>query len=151
GRAGDLDDPEFTRPWEQGAYEIVEEVLTKMRPAYLDSTRPLQRMLRIIERHLDATGQPDEFGPEADYIIARKRVARVDAVFMTPEDDERQRRAHAQFGRRKDLEFGRLLIPPTLIIESISPGHEAHDRELKRAWYADAGVPNYWLFDAYQR
>jgi Uma2 family endonuclease len=43
------------------------------------------------------------------------------------------------------------LVAPTLIIESISIGHESHDRELKRTWYAEAGVPNYWLFDAFDR
>lgn len=47
--------------------------------------------------------------------------------------------------------FGRILVPPTLVIESISLGHEAHDRETKRVWYAEARIPNYWLLDAQQR
>ena len=37
------------------------------------------------------------------------------------------------------------------MIESVSPGHEAHDRVTKRAWYAEFGVPNYWLLNAFDR
>jgi Uma2 family endonuclease len=37
------------------------------------------------------------------------------------------------------------------VIESLSWGHESHDRETKRSWYAEAGIPNYWLLDAQER
>ncbi len=52
---------------------------------------------------------------------------------------------------RKRLKYGRWLVPPTLIIESISLGHEAHDEETKRQWYEQFGVPNYWLLNAYAK
>jgi Uma2 family endonuclease len=45
----------------------------------------------------------------------------------------------------------RILIPPTLIIESVSPGHELHDRRTKKSWYAGFGVAHYWIVDAYAR
>ena len=38
-------------------------------------------------------------------------------------------------------------VAPALAIESISPGHEAHDRKTKRRWYAEAGIRHYWLLD----
>ena len=49
------------------------------------------------------------------------------------------------------LRFGRLLVPPTLVVESVSVGHEDHDEETKRRWYAEVRVPNYWLLNPYQR
>ena len=47
------------------------------------------------------------------------------------------------------MRFGRLIVAPNLIIESVSKGHEDHDRDVKRRWYADARVPNYWILDGY--
>lgn len=147
--ADDLDDPAVARQWQAGAYEIVEVVLTVMPPAYHDGTLPLSRR-RIIERHLDATGTPGEFSGEDDFIVARKKVARVELMFMTPDDHLRQEAANAAKGNPR-LRFGRILVPPTLIVESVSLGHEDHDRETKRGWYAGAGVPNYWILNAFER
>src|SRR4029077_603034 len=52
---------------------------------------------------------------------------------------------------RHDPDRTRLLVPPTLIIESVSPGHELHDERTKMRWYAEFGVPNYWIVDAFAR
>ena len=38
-----------------------------------------------------------------------------------------------------------------LVIESVSPGHESHDQETKRNWYAEFGVQNYWLLSVFDR
>ena|ERR1051326_23844 len=146
--AGDLDDPEIDREWERGAYEIVEGVLATMPPAYLDSSAPLENLIFEVKLHLRQQGLKGEFAPEVDLIIAPKRVARVDAVFLTEEQLRRQQEVNAQRPARRKLKYGRLRIPPTLIIESVSLGHESHDRETKRAWYAEFGVPHYWLLDA---
>ena len=86
-----------------------------------------------------------------DYILNKRRLVVADALYLSAADREKQKRAHAATGKRKQLKYGRILIPPTLIIESLSPGHEAHDRETKRRWYAEAGVPNYWMLDAMER
>jgi Uma2 family endonuclease len=146
----DLDDPRIERQWEAGRFEIVEGVLTTMPAAYRDGTRPPSRLRRIVERHLDHMKLPGEFTNEDDLVVNRRRVVRVDLMFMTPEDEQRQERANAERGRPK-LRFGRVLIPPTLIVESVSPGHEEHDRATKRQWFAEAQVPHYWILDAYQR
>jgi Uma2 family endonuclease len=37
--------------------------------------------------------------------------------------------------------------PPNLLIEIVSPSNPGHDRITKRALYARAGVPEYWLVD----
>src|SRR5438045_8773497 len=117
--AADLDDPAIEAAWKAGAFEIVEGVLTKMAPAYLDSTFPLGRLIFEVKRHLVDRNLPGDFGPEADYIIAPKRVAFVDAVFVTPEELRLQQEVNARRGR-KHVKLGRLLVRPTLLIESLS-------------------------------
>jgi Uma2 family endonuclease len=149
--ADDLEDPEIERLWNAGRYEIVEGVLTIMPPAYYDGGFALKRLCRILEDYTVTHGLGDGVVTEVDLVLNRRRLPIVDAIFLTPDELKRQREAHAKTGRRKALKYGRILIPPTLIIESISLGHEAHDRETKRRWYAEAGVPNYWLLDAQQR
>jgi Uma2 family endonuclease len=91
-----------------------------------------------------------DFVTGVDFVLGPRRVARVDVAFLTPEDRQRQERANAERGRRK-LKYGRLLIPPTLVIESVSQGHEAHDEETKLQWYEQFGVPNYWMLNAYTK
>ncbi len=146
----DLDDPQIERQWFAGRYEIVEGVLTTMPPAYFDGSRPFGRLIRIVERHLDRVGLPGDFLPELEFVLASRRVARIDVAFITPEDAQRQVQANARRGRRR-LKYGRLLVPPTLAVESISLGHEAHDEETKLRWYEEFGVPNYWLLNGYTR
>ena len=149
--ADDLDDPEIECLWEAGAYEIVEGVLTLMPPAFLDGGVALQRLIRMLGNHFDASGIKGDFATEADLIIARKRVARPDAVFLTTSDLTQQEQQQKARRGNPVLKLGRMRIAPSLIIESLSIGHEDHDRETKRAWYAQARVPNYWLLNAYTR
>src|SRR5688572_1395211 len=146
--ASDLDDPEIERQWERGAYEIVEGVLTTTPPAYFDWGAAVDALIDQIKAHLRRKKQAGRFAQEVDLIVGRKRIARVDAVFMSAADLKEQKQLNAEKGRRR-LRYGRLLLPPTLIIESVSIGHEEHDRDTKRAWYAEFGVRNYWLLDAY--
>jgi Uma2 family endonuclease len=148
--ADDLSDPEIARLWEAGAYEIVEGVLTLMPPAYHDGTLALNRLRRIIERHLDDKRIAGEFTTEDDVVLGPRRVVRVDMMFMTPHDHQRQEQANAARGR-STLRYGRILVPPTLIVEAVSIGHEDHDRDVKRVWFAEAGVPSYWILHPFQR
>ena len=146
--ASDLDDPEIERQWFDGRYEIVEGVLTKMAPAYFSGGKKLQRVIFRVTTHIgEGAGS---FGTEVEIVIDEDRVVRTDAAFLTPSEEERQHQAALAAGR-KDPERTRILIPPTLIIECISPGHEKHDHRTKRRWYAEFGVPNYWLLDPFKR
>jgi Uma2 family endonuclease len=143
--ADDLDDPAIEAQWCAGDYEIVEGVLTRMPAAYFDSTIPFGRFIFRVQSYLKEANIPGDFGPETDYVLNPKRVARPDMVYVTPDDLKRNLEEKARRGQRG----ARLRIRPTLAIECVSLGHESHDRELKRTWYAEAGVPNYWLFDAF--
>ncbi len=150
--ADDLDDPKIERLWERGRYEIVEGVLTEMPAAQLDSTSPLFRLLYRIQQYLDDQELGGSIGMETDLIVSKRRVAIVDAVYLSKADERRQARLYAKKPRRRpNVRFGRLMIPPTLVIESLSIGHEAHDLETKYRWYAEAGVKNYWVLDCYRR
>jgi Uma2 family endonuclease len=146
----DLDDPQIEREWENSHYEIIEGVLTQMAPAYYDGAVALSNLEFLILQFVKNTNLRGHFAHEVDFILASKRLVKPDSVFLTPEDERRQKKANAKLPKPK-LIYGRLLLPPTLCIESVSLGHESHDRETKRAWYAEFGVPNYWLLDAQER
>jgi Uma2 family endonuclease len=147
----DLDDPAIEALWNAGKFEIVEGVLATMPPAYYDGSYALKKLVKLIDRHLEQSDPDGEVVQEVDLVLAERRVPVVDAVYLSPIDRERAKAAQARRGSRNDYTYGRILIPPTLIIESLSKGHESHDREIKRRWYEEAGVPNYWLLDALAR
>jgi Uma2 family endonuclease len=145
--AAHLDDPAFEAEWVKARYEIVEGVLTRMPAAYYDASIALQRLVRVLNGEIHKTDPDGDIATEVDLIVGAMRVPVVDALYLSPQDRVAQKRANAAQPKPK-LKYGRILVPPTLIIENVSRGHEAHDRVTKRGWYAGMGVPNYWLLDA---
>jgi Uma2 family endonuclease len=148
--ASDLDDPRIEGKWLRGSYEIVEGVLTRMPPAYFTGGEALVNLMHVVLSHQEKTGIQGSFSVEVDIIIDEERVAKADAVWMTPAERARQAEASHIAGRR-DPNRTRILVPPSLVIESVSPGHERHDHRVKRKWYAEFGVPHYWLLNAFER
>ena len=122
-----------------------------MAAAAYDSGIALKRLIRIVDTYTIANGLGDNLATEVDVILNKHRLPIVDAVYLTLEQLQEQKKAHAATGKRKDFRYGRILVRPAMVIESVSLGHEAHDRETKRHWYAEAGIPHYWLLDARQR
>jgi Uma2 family endonuclease len=145
----DLDDPAIESQWVKGRYEIVEGVLTTMPAAYYAGSRSLYKLMFAVSVHLASHGEKDGFAPEVDIVIDNSRVVRADAVFLTSEDQARQGVAVRVSGKR-DSRRQRILVPPTLIIESVSPGHEMHDLHTKEKWYSEFGVKNYWILDGFE-
>jgi len=146
----DLDDPETAARWDRGRFEIVEGVLTTMPAAYYLGGRAMQKLIRLVEDFLIHHNLPGDFSTEADIVINSTRVVCADAALLTDADTRRQEQAVATSGR-SDSERIRILVPPTLIIESVSPGHELHDLRTKYRWYAEFGVPNYWVLNYFAR
>ena len=146
----DLDDPKIEADWEAGHYEIIEGALVTMPPAYYETTDILTRLVRIVEEHLRAKDKDARLLFELDLELGVTRVPKGDAVYMSPADRLRQKRASANAKKRRRSKFNRVRVPPTLVIENLSRGHEAADRVVKRTLYAQAGIPNYWILDAYQ-
>ena len=151
--ASDLDDPRIEALWEKGHYEIVEGVLTRMPPAYYDSSIALGRLIETLLPALRLNDPKAIIPTEVDLIVGELRVPKVDALYLSPEQRDRQKQLNALHGRgtRARLKYGRILVPPTLAIESISRGHETHDRLTKRKWYAEMRVPNYWLLNSFEQ
>jgi Uma2 family endonuclease len=145
----DLKDPAIRRLWDEGRYEIIEGVLTSMPAARFSHGGPIGNLIFLlksydIERKLGWT-----LAPEADVAATQDRIFRCDLVLMTPADIERQR-AMGSWDDEND-QIGIVRVPPTLIVEVVSKGHERHDRVTKREFYARFGVPNYWIVDTYQK
>jgi Uma2 family endonuclease len=144
--AADLDDPEVRALWDAGPYEILDGVLTIMPPAYFRGGNVLDNLKFVLRNHFAQAGIRAQIAGEVDLVTTPSRVVRADGVvvlgeqlrglealrFDTPDTDWRD---HA------------LTLPPTLVIESVSRGHEFHDHVTKRQWYAEFGVPHYWIID----
>jgi Uma2 family endonuclease len=148
--ASDLDDPRIEAKWEWGRYEIINGVLTKMPPAYFISGEMLANLIGEFRQQLKMRKIPGSFSIEADMIIDEQRVVKGDSCFMTPEDKKRQRIEAKKHGK-PDPDRSRVYVPPTIIIESISPGHQAHDRVTKFAWYAEFGIKHFWILDVFKK
>ena len=148
--AGDLDDPHIEGRWLRGSYEIIEGVLTRMPPAFFVGGEAMQKLVYRLIAHLESQGLNPAFSGEPDVVINDARVLRPDMAYMTPQDKARQAVAARAAGEGDPLR-ARLYVPPTLIIESVSPGHESHDERTKRKWYAEFNVPHYWLLNAFDR
>lgn len=148
--AEDLDDPTILWRWSEGRFELVDGVLTTMAPQGFEGVEPLDNLRRIIERHLNQTAQAGNFYREVDLLLRRGRIARPDMLFLTQEQRQRQKELQTQRkpGRGK---YHPLYEMPNLVVESVSPGHEDHDRVTKFDWYADAGIPRYWLLTGFER
>jgi Uma2 family endonuclease len=147
----DLDDPKVEEAWEAGHFQIIEGVLAIMPPAYWDNSVALQRLIYQMQRYLDDCSLPVDFGYEVDVIVGETRVPKADAVYMSSVDKTRQLHENKTRRKPKGIKYGRLCIPPTLVIENISKGHESEDRVVKRRFYAEAKIPNYWILDVYQK
>jgi len=148
--AADLDDPEIEAIWVRGSYEIVEGVLTTMAPSFFIGGHALFELMVLVQDHLAHSSTTDDFAAGVEIVVDEARVLQADAALLTPSDLAKHAKAAAAQGR-PDPDRTRLLVPPTLIIESVSPGHEAHDRRTKKKWYAEFGVPNYWILDAFAK
>ena len=146
----DLDNPKTNADWEAGHFEIIEGALVTMPPAYFETSGVLARLVWIVREHLLAKEDNPYLAFEVDLVLGETRVPKADAVYMSPADLVRQKRASAKEKGRPRRKFSRICVPPTLVIENVSKGHESADRTVKRKLYAEAGIPNYWILDPYQ-
>jgi Uma2 family endonuclease len=74
---------------------------------------------------LEVLPAPFDFTPQTGFVL------QPDVMVLDPERSERQR-TH---------------VAPLLAVEVLSPGTRMKDRVLKRAVYAEHGVPSYWIID----
>jgi Uma2 family endonuclease len=112
----------------------------------------LLNLVLLLKQHARQQKLGGIFGIEVDVILGTRRVPVADAVYLTESQKRRQASLYAKNPNRKSkVRFGRVTIAPALIVEVVSLGHEAHDHVTKFAWYAEAGVANYWILDPFKR
>lgn len=146
----DLEDPQIHLLWDQGRYEIIDGVLTVMPPAYFRGGMVVDNLKFLFRSYFKAQGIRAVFSGEVDIAITPTRVVRADGVVIIGEDLPRfEAMQFATAGTTwKDHV---LTLPPTLVIESVSEGHEDHDQVTKRQWYAGFKVAHYWIVDGFKQ
>jgi Uma2 family endonuclease len=148
--SADLRDPDIRRLWDAGRYEIIEGVLTVMPATRFRGGNVGQNLVFLLRDYYLAQNVRCRFSAEVDIEAAPPRVVRADAVLVVAADLPKfEALSFDEPGT--DWQDHPLTLPPTLVIESLRPGHELHDRRTKRRWYAEFGVRHYWLVDAYVR
>jgi Uma2 family endonuclease len=146
----DLEDPDVYFLWAEGRYEIHDGVLVEMPSSQFCGGAAVINLIRIVDPYLMGRGLRPSFAPEADIQVLPDRVVRGDTVGIW--GDDRPKFDALRFPPpHEHWSEHALTIPPTMVIESISQGHEAHDRVTKRRWYADFGVRHYWIIDGLRR
>jgi Uma2 family endonuclease len=148
--ACDLDDPQIAEQWDRGRFEIVHGILKKMPPADFVHGEVVIELLTLARAHFRAAGITARISTEVDLIVDDDDVLRVDGMLVTEPEVEAQRRVLIQLNRDTGT-LGRIRVAPKLVIESVSLGHERHDRHTKRGIYAGFGIPNYWVVDGLRR
>jgi Uma2 family endonuclease len=148
--ASDLDDPTIAAQWDAGHFEIVNGILTKMPPADFVHGEAVFELLSQVREHLGAKGTKPRVSTEVDLIVDEDNVLRVDGMLVTDREVAEQKKVLVEM-RRDSGRLGRIRVAPLLVIESISAGHERHDRLTKRRLYASFGIPNYWIIDTIRR
>ena len=148
--AADLDDPEIDRQWEKGRYEILNGVLKTMPPPAINHGAATIELLIMAREHARSGGGKVVISAEVDLIIGEDDVLRVDGMLLSREEIAEQTRVLVRLNRLGNPSE-RCRVAPLLIIESVSRGHERHDRVTKRRLYAGFGVPNYWVVSHFAR
>lgn len=146
----ELDLPEVEALWAGGRYELVDGVITEMAPAYFDGGNAVSKLLSVVVRHLEERHIEVEGAVECDLVLSEDRLAVADLIFISAAELEQSRKIAVAHGKMNPARQ-RIYFPPTLVVESVSYGHEARDRRLKRRWYAEFGVPSYWILDVLSR
>lgn len=146
----DVENPEIYRLWVKGRYEILDGVLTIMPPAFFKGGTVADNLKFILKSYFRDKGSRVLTSAEVDIAVTPDRVVRADGVLVLGESIARFETLRFD-PPATDWREHVLTLPPTIVIESISKGHEAHDRVTKFRWYAEFGVPHYWIVDGYAR
>ena len=108
-------------------YELIGGAIVMTPAPGVDHQRVSRRLQRLLE---DAWPEMEIFNSPIDLDLPEEQRVQPDLVAV-----ERGRT-----GRR-------LSLPVPLVVEIVSPGSQTNDRVTKRATYAAAGIPAYWIVD----
>ncbi len=146
----DLDDPAIRRQWESQHVEMVHGVIAQMPAAFFDHGHSVDRLFDLLKPYFESRGIEAEFGTEVDVVVDESVLYRADGVVLLPDDVKRQLKAQKQRGEPVDT-IRSLLVTPTLLVESVSQGHESADTLVKHRDYGVFGAPNYWIINHHDK
>ena len=117
-----------------GLWELVDGELCEMPPPNLDHQRLVGFLYRMLCAYLDGTTpRLGEALWGVGVALSASRMLIPDLVFL-------------RAGREDIQQANYLDGVPDLVVEVLSTDRQ-RDLVLKRAWYAEAGVPEYWILD----
>lgn len=96
--------------------------------------RVSHRLLRALDRHLEANGLGEILHAPIDLILSDTSVVQPDLLYLDPP-------------RMTSITARGIEGPPALVIEILSPSSAPVDRGVKLQLYARHGVPCYWIVD----
>jgi Uma2 family endonuclease len=96
--------------------------------------RVSHRLLRLIDRHVEANGLGEILYAPVDLILSDTTVVQPDLLYLDPP-------------RMVSITGRGIEGPPALVIEILSASTAPVDRDVKRRLYARHGVPAYWIVD----
>ena len=149
-RGSEMEDPVLRGLWDDGRYEILDGVLTIMPAAFFRGGECATTLVFLMKDYFRGNNIPATFSSEVDIQINETRLLRADCVAVFG-DDLNTFRGLKFSDPKDDWRDHALTVPPTLVIESVSQGHEAYDRQTKRNWYAEFGVKHYWIIDGFSK
>ena len=117
-----------------GVWELVDGVLEQMPPPTFDHQNLIDFLVSMI--NLFQMGLPAPVGWAVSgigVVLAERRAPTPDMVYLRAE------RAHLVQGSFVEG-------VPDIIVEALS-SDRARDLVMKRRWYAEAGIPEYWILD----
>ena len=145
----DLADPEYGWEADGRRFEIADGMLLAMPPPGEPSGAPPSGLHTTLAR-LTRPGQLF-FLEEVDLLLRPdpERTVTPDLAVYTVEAIRRQRQIVRERGLPPVTRKRRpMYVMPEVVVESVSEGYVKYDRSTKRKWYAEAGIPHYWLLDA---
>ena len=118
----------------EGVWELVDGVLEKMAEPSFEHQRLIGILYRLIDIYLAATAPfPGVALLAVSVALSQSRVAVPDLVYVRAE--------------RRHLLQGLIVSgAPDLVVEVLSQDR-AKDLIRNREWYAEAGIPEYWILD----
>ena len=110
-------------------YELVDGSLLVSPGPELIHQRAVAKMMMLLHAvcppHVEVLPAPFDFTPQTGFVL------QPDVMVLDPERSE----------------SNRTYVAPLLAVEVLSPSTRTKDRVLKRAVYAEHGVPSYWIVD----
>ncbi len=121
-------------PSDAGRFELINGVL-RMAPAPSPQHQTITGLIFFyLFQHIQLAGRGRVFTAPIDVELDVTTVVQPDVVVIL-------------HGSKAQITAQRIVGPPDLIVEVVSPGTASYDRREKRDRYAAAGVREYWIAD----